>query len=489
MDGFGRHHNVPEFLRARKVQPKNPVPRLKEPKSRMALQMMQVEDNSNQQMSEMDTPRMFEPNLAMAHPSDGPTPQFLELGFSDRNLVPDPEVLRQQRELLASRERLQTRETTKESHAASRGLLSRESKLSGVYRSQATIKPQSGILLAEGGLRASEILAERSAHEEVSFRDFRAGPLAQKKPVTPVQAVFDIKSSSRAKLETVNENTNDQNPSASHHEIPYEHIEGNYETKPQSSQLNMAKRYPVLFEQNTGPGWENLKYQRRDYREMRTRTAGLQSSPTRRFEFSQLADNWSPPDPQVVLRQRQKPRLASHLPSMKHLAGSTRYSEKESPRFENEVRPMRMQKKYGLQPSASEPALKVRAVGKAGELPNNNDRFKQQKIRTANSGAPMFFGGEPTPNMEKANVLETSAHVPVIGKQLSKLADRWSSDSSLPSLSKNSYSDLIRQNMGELPRLVDRRIAEKIMQENKHLRTVVTRDNLIIDMLAENLFV
>jgi hypothetical protein len=490
MDGFGRHHNIPEFLRTRKILPKAGISKVKESRGKLSQHVITENETQQNRILEVDTARMFEPKIATAHQSEEVQPQSTELGFSDRNLVADSEVIKLQRELLVSRERLQTRETGKDSYTPSRGLLSRESKASGIYRTQGPIKLNFNALKPDTqSPYLNEELELKHSVEEISFSEmskFNAVQWPVSEAKSPILA--EGKPIKKVKLETVNENTNDHYPSSSLLDIQNEHIHSFFETKPKSFQSNNLKKHLVNddFNQRLPSGSERQQENR--FREKRTLTAGLNSSPTRKLESSQIVDRFSKPIVHQV-KIRQKSKLMSRLPSMKNLHTPSKLDQQDSPRIENEFRPFRVQRKYGLHPSASEPALKLRLPNSTSEAAVIAAPFKQIKFRTVNSDAQMFFGAEHANNLSKGGGLETSAHVPQLGRQAPRVVDRWTSDPSLPALSRQTYSDYIRHNLGELPRLVDRRIAEKIMQENKQLRSTVVRDNMIINMLSENLFV
>jgi hypothetical protein len=490
MDGFGRHHNIPEFLRARKILPKAGISKVKESRGKISHNVIMDRETKQNQTIEVDTARMFELNLADAHQFNELQPQSTELGFSDRNLVVDSEVIKLQRELLVSRERLQTRETGKDSYAPSRGLLSRESKASGIYRAQGPIKLNFNALKADHqSPYLNEDLDIKNSAEEISFSEISKFNAAQWSGAETKGPIFtETKPIKKAKLETVNENTNDHHPSSSLLDVQHEHIHSFFETKPKSFQSQVINKHLVNNSIDLRLPSGSERPQENRFREKRTLTAGLNSSPTRKLESNQTVDRFSKPIVHQV-KVRQKSKLMSRLPSMKNLHTPSKLDQRDSPRIENEFRPFRVQRKSGLHPSASEPSLKMRIGNSSIEAAVIAAPFKQIKFRTVNSDAQMFFGAEEATTLSKGGGLETSAHVPQLGRLAPRVVDRWTSDPSLPALSRQTYSDYIRHNLGELPRLVDRRIAEKIIQENKQLRSAVVRDNMIINMLSENMFV
>lgn len=487
MDGFGRHHNMPEFLRQRKLQPKHVAGKSKHIKSRLALQ-------EGSAVGEIDTPRLFEPNFGAAFQSDEVPAQHLDLGFSDRNLVPDTEVIQMQRELLASREKLHTRENGKEVLLVNRGLLSRESKMSGKYRTLEPIKPNHEVLPYRDTVTNSVAQEPERHKDEVSFAEKVEVKHSVKKPTDrKLSSPQDNTAVRRPKLDIVNETVNDQHPSASLHEPSHEQLPTYFEaggyarqSPEQQTQHNVD---PAFNGHRSDHSIVMTNLQKKQFKEKRTKTAGIVSSPTKRSELNFWTDDL--PNPvQQKLKVFPRSKLTSNLPSMKNLHSSMKPVEQNSPQLQREFGPFKnQQKKYGLQPSSSEPALKVKQVSSHGDEYVYPAVSQQLNTKSVYAGVQLYFGGEPMSMYSKPSPLETSLHVPNLGKPQARLLERWVSDLALPTLTKQSHSDNIRHNLGELPRLVDRRIADKIIQENKQLRSVVARDNMIIGMLTEKLFV
>lgn len=94
-----------------------------------------------------------------------------------------------------------------------------------------------------------------------------------------------------------------------------------------------------------------------------------------------------------------------------------------------------------------------------------------------NSSHPTLLGALGRPSHSVSSGFDQLSHLPAVVPSSSQV------------MLRPSYSDYLHANFVKLPPLIDRKIADKVMEENRILKLASKRDRAIIDLLTEQLFV